>query len=264
MLYGCSSLSDIKSLENWNVSHSNNFNGMFYGCSSLSNIKSLENWNVSNSIFDSMFNNPSINSNNIDNEIKNKNYINRKYKKNKLLTNYEKMKKPFVPIKKSKSNFNKIYPDLFLTPLKDDSKKDNEKTETKNLVANTPLLNNNRLYGLYRKFRSGNTKVSSNNNIISNNKSFEENCPSKANNNGLNTTKIIQFKERGNPNKIALRKYNNAISEDFRFSTGKKKIKNLNIDDNLLNSVNYNDTFNRVNHAYFKYRNDNFIHTIYE
>ena len=223
MFYRCSSLSDIKSLENWNVSNSNNFNGMFYGCSSLSDIKSLENWNVSNSIFDSMFNNPSINSNNIDNEIKNKNYINRKYKKNKLLTNYEKMKKPFVPIKKSKSNFNKIYPDLFLTPLKDDSKKDNEKTETKNLVANTPLLNNNRLYGLYRKYRSGNTKVSSNNNIISNNKSFEENCPSKANNNGLNTTKIIQFKERGNPNKITLRKYNNGISEDFRFSIGKKK-----------------------------------------
>ena len=36
MFWGCSSLSEIKSLENWNVSNGTNFSCMFYGCSSLS------------------------------------------------------------------------------------------------------------------------------------------------------------------------------------------------------------------------------------
>jgi len=53
----CSSLSDIKSLENWNVSNGTNFSYMFDRCSSLSDIKSLKNWNVSNGInFAGMFN----------------------------------------------------------------------------------------------------------------------------------------------------------------------------------------------------------------
>jgi hypothetical protein len=47
MFYKCSSLSDIKPLENWNVSNGNNFEGMFCYCSSLSDIKPLENWNFS-------------------------------------------------------------------------------------------------------------------------------------------------------------------------------------------------------------------------
>ena len=47
MFYGCSSLSDIKVLEKWNVSNCNNFSSMFCG-SLLSNIKGLEKWNVSN------------------------------------------------------------------------------------------------------------------------------------------------------------------------------------------------------------------------
>ena len=47
MFNGCTSLCDINSLENWDVSNSNSFSYMFYGCSSLSNIKSLEKWNVS-------------------------------------------------------------------------------------------------------------------------------------------------------------------------------------------------------------------------
>ena len=51
MFFGCSSLSDIKSLENWNVSNGIDFSGMFWGCSSLSDIKSLENWNVSNGTY---------------------------------------------------------------------------------------------------------------------------------------------------------------------------------------------------------------------
>ena len=48
MFFGCSSLSDIKALQNWKVSNGNNFRFMFSGCSSLSDIKALQNWNVSN------------------------------------------------------------------------------------------------------------------------------------------------------------------------------------------------------------------------
>ena len=44
MFYNCSSLSDIKSLENWNVSNGNDFSYMFIGCSFLLDIKSLKNW----------------------------------------------------------------------------------------------------------------------------------------------------------------------------------------------------------------------------
>ena len=41
-----SSLSDIKVLENWDVSKNSVFSGMFQNCS-LSDIKPLENWNIS-------------------------------------------------------------------------------------------------------------------------------------------------------------------------------------------------------------------------
>ena len=44
----CSSLKDIKGLENWNASNGNNFSYMFHECSLLKDIKGLENWNVSN------------------------------------------------------------------------------------------------------------------------------------------------------------------------------------------------------------------------
>ena len=39
MFFKCSSLSDIKSLENWDVSNGTRFSYMFYQSSSLSNIK---------------------------------------------------------------------------------------------------------------------------------------------------------------------------------------------------------------------------------
>ena len=56
MFSGCSSLSDIKPLYNWDVSNGNNLHGLFAGCSSLSDIKSLQNWNTSNgNDFGSMF-----------------------------------------------------------------------------------------------------------------------------------------------------------------------------------------------------------------
>ena len=54
---GCSSLSEIKPLQNWNVSNGNDFSGMFYRCSSSLDIKPLQNWNVSNKkYFKDMFN----------------------------------------------------------------------------------------------------------------------------------------------------------------------------------------------------------------
>jgi len=48
MFSNCESLSDIKALENWNVSKGSNFSEMFYGCSSLTDKKVLENWNFPN------------------------------------------------------------------------------------------------------------------------------------------------------------------------------------------------------------------------
>ena len=45
---GCSSLSNIKSLQNWNDSKGTNFRGMFQECSSLSEIEPLQNWNFKN------------------------------------------------------------------------------------------------------------------------------------------------------------------------------------------------------------------------
>ena len=54
MLSEYSSLNDIKSLENWNVSNGNNFYGIFARCSSLTDIKSLKKWKLSKYHFDSL------------------------------------------------------------------------------------------------------------------------------------------------------------------------------------------------------------------
>ena len=48
-------ISDIKALRNWNVSNGINFTWIFRGCSSLLNIKELENWNTSENGFSNMF-----------------------------------------------------------------------------------------------------------------------------------------------------------------------------------------------------------------
>ena len=45
MFKGCSSLKDIKALQNWNVSEGNNFTGMLIDCYSLSDISPLLKWN---------------------------------------------------------------------------------------------------------------------------------------------------------------------------------------------------------------------------
>ena len=48
MFYGCSSISDIKPLTNWNVSNGNDFGSMFYECNiSVTDLKPLEKWNIS-------------------------------------------------------------------------------------------------------------------------------------------------------------------------------------------------------------------------
>ena len=49
MFRGCKLLSDIKPLQNWNVSNGNNFSYMFSKCDKLTNIKPLTNWNFLNS-----------------------------------------------------------------------------------------------------------------------------------------------------------------------------------------------------------------------
>ena len=46
MFYKGSSLSDVKPLQNWNVSNGKDFSCMFYGFSSLLDIKSLQNWKI--------------------------------------------------------------------------------------------------------------------------------------------------------------------------------------------------------------------------
>ena len=52
MFYECSSLSDIKSLQKWNVSNGKDFSNMFHECHSLSDIKSLQNWKDFKNMFD--------------------------------------------------------------------------------------------------------------------------------------------------------------------------------------------------------------------
>ena len=47
MFCGCSSLSDIKGLEKWNVSNGREFECMFKECSSLTDFKGIGKWNVS-------------------------------------------------------------------------------------------------------------------------------------------------------------------------------------------------------------------------
>ena len=39
-------ISNIKALENWDTSKSENFRDIFYGCKLITNIKPLINWNV--------------------------------------------------------------------------------------------------------------------------------------------------------------------------------------------------------------------------
>ena len=50
MFSGCSSLSDIKVLEEWNVSNGIYFKGMFSKCSTLLDTTLLEKWNVSKTL----------------------------------------------------------------------------------------------------------------------------------------------------------------------------------------------------------------------
>ena len=52
----CSKLSDLKPLENWNVSKCTNFSYMFYNCTKFLDIKPIEKWDISNGFkFSCMF-----------------------------------------------------------------------------------------------------------------------------------------------------------------------------------------------------------------
>ena len=48
LFYGCSSLSNISGISNWNTNNVINMGYMFYGCSSLTNISEISNWNTNN------------------------------------------------------------------------------------------------------------------------------------------------------------------------------------------------------------------------
>ena len=48
MLYGCSNLSILSDISNWNTSNAKDMFYMFYGCSNLSNLPDISNWNTNN------------------------------------------------------------------------------------------------------------------------------------------------------------------------------------------------------------------------
>jgi hypothetical protein len=250
---------------------SNNSNILNQTNNSNTNNTSIKNPFLNSSNYLDSFN-PSVNYNNISSNSQNINYINRRYKNSQTITYNAKRKKPYVTIRNTVINFNMIDTGIFLSSLnKKDSKKANEITGIKNPVTTIPgnRMHNNRLYGLCSKYSNGNTNISINNNSI------DQNFPSRTRNikighNDLNYKRIIQNIERnnntksyikiedksisnkykGNPDKTHI-KYNSMKSEDFYSLKGGKKIKKLNIDNNLLNSVDGSDKFSRVRPGHF-------------
>ena len=225
--------------------------------------------------------NPSINYNNISSNSQNINYINRRYKNSQTITYNAKRKKPYVTIRNTVINFNMIDTGLFLSSLnKKDSKKTNEIIGAKNPVTTIPgsRMHNNRLYGLCSKYSNGNTNISINNNNI------DQNYPSRTRNikighNDLNYKRIIQNIERNNNIKSYIKiedksinnkykenpdtthiKYNSMKSEDFYFLKGGKKVKNLNMDKNLLNTVAGSDKFSGARQGHFNTTSNEVLH----
>ena len=266
---------------------SNNSKNLNQTNNSNTNNTSIKNPFLNTSNYLDSLNPSSINYNNISNNNQNLNYINRRYKNSQTITHNVKRKKPYVTIRNTVINFNMIDTGFFLSSLnKKDSKKVNEIAGTKNQATaiSGSRMHNNRLYGLCSKYSSGNTNISINNNIISNNNSVDKNFPSrtrniKVSNNDLNYKKIILNIERNhntksyikiedknnnkkymdNPDKTHI-KYNSMKSEDFYFLKGGKKIKNLNIDNNLLNSGDGNDKFNGIKQGHFNTSSNEALH----
>ena len=219
--------------------------------------------------------NPSVNSNNISSNGQNINYINRRYKNSQTITYNSKRKKPYVTIRNTVINFNMIDTGIFLSSLnKKDSKRPSEIAGTKNPVSTISgnRMHNNRLYGLCSKYSNGNTNISINNKSID---QFSRTRNIRVGHNDLNYKRIIQKIERNNNTKSYIKiedknsknkykgnydkthiKYNSMKSEDFYFLKGGKKIKNLNIDNNLLNSVDGSDKFNGVKQGHFNTSNN--------
>jgi hypothetical protein len=50
MFRGCSKISDIVPLSNWNLLNGKNFDSMFLGCK-LSGREKLENWNIPDEVY---------------------------------------------------------------------------------------------------------------------------------------------------------------------------------------------------------------------
>ena len=48
MFSGCSSLSSLPDISNWNTSNVTDMYRMFYECSSLSSLPDISNWNIKN------------------------------------------------------------------------------------------------------------------------------------------------------------------------------------------------------------------------
>ena len=48
MFHGCSSLSSLPDISNWNTDNVTDISCMFYGCSSLSSLPDISKWNINN------------------------------------------------------------------------------------------------------------------------------------------------------------------------------------------------------------------------
>ena len=51
MFNGCSTLINIKSLEDWDINNGECFQCLFYNCRSLNDISPLKKWNITNLFF---------------------------------------------------------------------------------------------------------------------------------------------------------------------------------------------------------------------
>ena len=55
MFAGCSSLTSLPDISNWDVNNVNNMDSMFFGCFSLSSLPDIFKWNINNKRHDGMF-----------------------------------------------------------------------------------------------------------------------------------------------------------------------------------------------------------------
>ena len=238
--------------------------------------------------------NPSINHNySINNNYPSFNFLNRNTKNSQIISHKSKKKKPCVTIRNTVINFNVIDPSLFSAlNRRKELKKRNYKIGPNNSVYK---IKNNRLYGLCSKYSNGNisNSNSTNTNFVTGNtsninyKSIADSFPLKTktinvkSNYDLNSKKIFAYEEvnkskeskksnyLGNKstnkkNMIDIQdkshiKYNSMKLREFNESKDRKReLKNLNINNLLLNTINdnnklyiKNEHFNTANNGAF-------------